>query len=247
MRHGPYILALALITAGAASAQEPVTTSQGPVARLLAHRAELSLSEDQVRQLEAIDQKYVQQNREVVAKLELLRGQSVGQPLRVRDMAAADREQLLANRAALRPLTQQLRASHQGAISEARGVLNAEQNGQADQYLYRAGGQGQARGPAVAASVRGRGQGLGQGVGRASLRGQGQGLGPGIGRASQQGQFQGPGLGAGRANLRGQVQGTRMNAGRANLRGQAVRQGGGRGMMLHTPGTGQALRGGRGG
>jgi Spy/CpxP family protein refolding chaperone len=198
MKRAAYILAVALAAPVAGSAQAPAAGAQGPAERLLAHRAELALTADQVQKLEAIDKRQDQQDKEVIAKLEALRGKPVGQPLRMRELAPADREKLQANRNELQPLMQQLRTSHQAAIADVRGVLTSEQSSRAGQYLYQGPGQGQGRGPMAGANLRGQGQGRGPGAGRAAMRGRG------------------------------------------NM------QGNGRGMMRHTPGTGQGFRGGRG-
>lgn len=196
MKRGATILALALVTAATANAQGPARApAQGPAQRLLAHRAELSLTAEQVQKLEAIDRKYASQDRESIAKLEALRGQPIGQPLRMRDLPAADREQLLANRAQLQPVREQLRGSHQAAVEEVRGVLNAEQNGKAGQYLFQGPGQGQGRGPVAAMRGQGQGPGRGFGPGRASMHGRGQmqGGGGGMMQSGGRGMMQGGG------------------------------------------------------
>lgn len=184
MKHVAYILVLGLAAPFAGSAQTTAAAT-GPVERLLGHRSELSLTADQVQRLEAIDRKYDQQNKEPVARLEALRGRPIGQPMRMRDLAVADREKLLANRQQLQPLMQQLRTSHQAAIAEARGVLTGDQNERANQYLYQGPGQGQGRG--AGAAMLGRGNMPGRG---AAMRGRGNmqgGGGPMGGRGFMQG------------------------------------------------------------
>jgi len=155
-------------------AQSPAAGAQGPAERLLAHRAELSLSAEQVQKLEAIDRKYDQQDQAVVAKLEALRGRPVGQPLQMRTLAAGDRERLQASRTEMQPLMQQLRASHVAAVSEMRGVLSAEQSTRANGYIFQGRGQGQSQG-----------QGQGRAAGRASLNGRGSAQGAGGGMMSR--------------------------------------------------------------
>jgi hypothetical protein len=166
MKYAKYVMALVVALPVSGFAQAGPGNSTGPVARVLAHRSELSLTADQVKQLKAIDGKYAEKDRELIGKVETLRGRPVGVPLRMRDMPAAEREKLLANQAQLRPLMQQLRTSHAAAISELQTVLTAEQNTRAAAYLYpgRAHGPGRGgwRGPGRA--------GLGFGSGRMAWR-----------------------------------------------------------------------------
>lgn len=176
MKRAAYILALAVAAPLAVSAQQPAT-EQGPAQRLIAHRAELSLTADQVQKLEAIDLRYREQNRDVVAKLEALRGSAAGDPVRMRELSLEERQKLQANRTEMAPLMQQLRESHSRQIAEARGVLNQEQNRNAHQYMYQGPGQGQGRGVGASGETM-RGQGRGQGAGGAMMRG-GQGGGRG--------------------------------------------------------------------
>jgi hypothetical protein len=178
MKRVAYILAMALAAPLAASAQQPATLEQGPAQRLLAHRAELSLTAAQVQKLEAIDLRYREQNRDVVARLETLRGGAVGDPVRMRELSLEERQQLQASRAEMQPLMQRLRESHNQQLGELRGVLNQEQNRNANQYLYQGPGQGQGRGVGAAGETM-RGQGRGQGSGRGMMRGGGQGGGRG--------------------------------------------------------------------
>ena len=177
MRRAAYILVLGLGAPVAVSAQAPTAPVQAPAERLLAHRAELALTADQVQKLEAIDRKYEQQDKETVARLEAVRGKPIGEPLRMRELAAADRAKLVASREQMQPLMQQLRSSHQAAIAELRGVLTAEQSTKANQYLYQGPGQGRGAG----ALRSGRGSMPGPGAGRAAMRGRGSMPGGGRG------------------------------------------------------------------
>ena len=172
------VLALGLVPV-LAMAQTPVPGSTGPIDRLLARRAELQLSAEQVKQLEAIDARVDAQDRDLVARLEQLGPNlPVGQPMRARALSAEERAQLQATRDERRPLMASLRGLHAGAIAEARGVLNDTQNAQASAYLHPGLGQGQ--GPR---------QGMGQGMGPAA-GGRGQGNRPcagGGGRGGRRG------------------------------------------------------------
>lgn len=202
MKRVAYMMALVLAAPMIGSAQAPAL-AQGPAERLLAHRSELGLTAEQVQKLEAIDKKYDAQNQDLVARLETARGKAVGQPLRMRDLPVEERDKLVAKRQEIQPLMQQLRASHQAAIGELRGVLTAEQSTRANSYLYQGPGQGQGRGPGAA--MRGQGQGFGRGAGQA-MRGAGNGRGAGramMGAGRGQGGGRGmmrhaPGTGGGR-------------------------------------------------
>lgn len=169
MRHTAQALMLALVLApAAAAAQTPAGEAANPAARLLAHRAELSLTAEQVQRLEAIDRHTAQQDAELRTKLEAVRGKPVGEPLRMRDMTLEQRQALLAKRAELQPLMQQLRTMHAQAATDARAVLTAEQNERARAFLFAGPGQGQGRGPTAGGS-QWRGQGQGRGAGWARM------------------------------------------------------------------------------
>lgn len=176
MRAGAYVLALALAAPLALLAQEPARRAENPAQRLLAHRAELALTAEQVKKLEAMDRQLGAADQAVVAKLEGLRPKPVGEPLRMRDMSAADRAKLQENRAELQPLMKQLRTSHQQAITDIRALLTPEQARKADAFLFEGPGRGQGAGAGEAM-----GQGRGQGQGRAVMNGRGAGAGRGRG------------------------------------------------------------------
>jgi hypothetical protein len=151
-----FVLALVALPAAVAHAQTPAAQPGNPAARLLLHRAELSLSADQIRRLEEIDRRTSQQDLQLRTRLEALRGAPMGQTLRIRDMTAEQREQLAANRGEIEPLMAQLRAVHAQTIADSRAVLTVEQSDRARAILFRGPGQGIGRGPA-AGLERGRG------------------------------------------------------------------------------------------
>lgn len=170
MRHTAKAIMLAVaLGPAAAAAQTPAAQPANPAGRLLAHRAELSLTAEQVKQLEAIDQRVARQGAELREKLEAVRGKPAGEPLRLRDMTPEQRQALQARRAELQPLMLQLRALHVQAAADARGLLTTEQNQQANTLLFAGPGRGQGRGPAAGGAWR-RGQGQGRGAGWAPMR-----------------------------------------------------------------------------
>lgn len=169
MKYTTYMMVLAVAASVSATAHAQSPGSTGPIARVLTHRAELSLDAEQVRKLVAIDGKYAQKDRELIAQIESLRGNPIGVPLRMRDLPAAEREKLQASRAQLQPLMQQLRTSHTAAISEMQAVLTAEQNNRARAYVN-------------GAPRNGSGPGAGQGAGRGGQRAGQRGMGSRTGR-----------------------------------------------------------------
>ena len=145
MKSTAYMIALLLAAPLTAAAQTPAADPLGPVDRVLAHEEDLSLTREQVKKLEGIDRKFDLKDQRLIEKVEALRGRPLGVPLSVRDMSAEDREKLMANRAELQPLMQQLRSSHDAAISEMRSVLTPDQVTRANAYLYQGAGQGGVR------------------------------------------------------------------------------------------------------
>lgn len=176
MRAGAWVLALALAAPLATLAQEPVKRAANPAGRLLAHRAELALSAEQVQKLEAMDRQLAAADQAVTAKLDAIRPKPVGEPLRMRDMSAADRTKLQGNRDELQPLMKQLRTNHEQAVTDIRALLTPAQARQADAFLYEGPGRGQGAGAGAAM-----GQGRGAGQGRAVMNGRGASSGRGRG------------------------------------------------------------------
>jgi hypothetical protein len=167
---------LALSGAPPAAIAQTGTEGGGPISRLLAHRAELELSAEQVRQLQEIERRTTERDRELVARIEALRGGvPVGQPLRTQPLTPEQRAQIQANRAELQPLMRELRTIHWQAIADARGLLTSEQNQRATGYLTP--GVGAGRGPGA-----GWGPGGGRGRGWAGPAGRGWGGGGRAGR-----------------------------------------------------------------
>jgi hypothetical protein len=145
----PAILALFLTLAAApAAAQTPQPAAPtNPAARLLAHRAELNLTADQVRRLEEIDRRASQQTLALRTRLEAVRGVPAGQPLRLREMTPEQRQEMAAKRGEIEPLMLQLRAVHAQTAADARGVLTLEQSDQARRLMYAGPAMGAGRGP----------------------------------------------------------------------------------------------------
>jgi hypothetical protein len=162
MRYAAYVLvvALAALTATAAQAQTQEERPGNPAARLLAQRTELSLTADQVRRLEEIDRRTTQQAQELRTQLEALRGVPMGEPFRMRDMTAEQRERLVANRGEMEPLMAQLRAIHAQGMADARSVLTVEQSDRARAMMYGGPGRGAGWGPAGGPGMR---RGMGRG------------------------------------------------------------------------------------
>jgi hypothetical protein len=187
MRYAVPALLLALAAAPAAAQDPAPERPTNPAARLLANRQELALTSEQVRRLEEIDRRVTQQQGELRTRLEALRGRAMGEPLRMRDMTAEQRQQLQARRGEMEPLMAQLRALHAQAIADSRGVLTVEQSDRAGRLFF--GGPGQGRGPG--AGMRGGPSGpAGWGRGPAAWRA-GRGFGPRAGWQAGPG-FRGP-------------------------------------------------------
>jgi Spy/CpxP family protein refolding chaperone len=174
------ITALTLAAAPATLYGQGPTVAGNPAARLLEHRAELSLTAEQVKRLEELNRRTTQQDAELRSRLEALRGKPAGEPLLMWNMTPEQREQLAANRAAMQPLAQELRSIHARAAADASAVLTPEQRTKADSFLFRGPGRGRGRGPAGGRPA-GAGWRAGRdaGVGPGWRAGAGEGAGPG--------------------------------------------------------------------
>lgn len=194
------VIVLALPLSGQAQQAPAGPQSSNPAARLLASRADLGLTAEQVRRLEEIDRRATQQDSELRASLEALRGRPAGAPLRMRDMTPEQRQQLLSARGEMEPLAAQLRALHVQVAADSRAVLTVEQSDRARLAVFAGPGQGAGRGPAAGA---GRGRGPGAAVGQGRVRrpgaaaGAGGGRGPGGAAGLRPGAGWGPGAGTG--------------------------------------------------
>jgi hypothetical protein len=110
----------------------PGIRAQNPGALLLERRAELGLTADQVRQIEAIQARVQQQN---AARIEQLRAAHADRPERnFRDMSAEERQQLRAQMRErmeeLQPLRQALRETNRAAGQELHALLTDAQREQ---------------------------------------------------------------------------------------------------------------------
>lgn len=159
----------------AAQTQEPARSEArgamhrfDPVARLLARKAELGLSADQVARLEAVQAKMQERNRPLVEKLRAARAEFRGDgEARPRELTPGQREELRKRwesmtpeqreerrkqreerRAEMRkrmeeirPVVEQLRENHRQAMTEARAVLTAEQQARLEELRGRRAGE----------------------------------------------------------------------------------------------------------
>lgn len=155
-------VALALAAAAPAAAQQPGAApgrEQAPPAlreqaerrafeALLRHRAELELSEQQVRQIEAIGRRLQEQNAPLRQRLveEARRWREERRAQLERLTPEQRREELRRMRGrrgqapvpeAMQPLVRQMRLNINEAMHQARGVLTAEQRLRAEQVLRR--------------------------------------------------------------------------------------------------------------
>jgi len=100
----------------------------GPVAELLRHRAELSLSDEQTRQLQEIDRRMDERNRPYVAQLlEIRRDMHVRPGVDKDEMTSAEREEFQQSMAKARPIWEQIRKNNHAAMRQVGEVLNSEQ------------------------------------------------------------------------------------------------------------------------
>ena len=100
----------------------------GPVAELLRHRAELSLSDEQTRQLQEIDRRMDERNRPYVAQLlEIRRDMHVRPGVDKDEMTSAEREEFQQSMAKARPIWEQIRKNNHAAMRQVGDVLNSEQ------------------------------------------------------------------------------------------------------------------------
>lgn len=110
--------------------------SRGPLATLLRDREALRLTAAQVTQLEAVQQRLIQQNRPLVEQLLQIR-RNLGEPPRIRpqEMTPEQRRQWERHVEQARPIMQQIRRHNHQAMEEVRSVLTPEQREQLRQRL----------------------------------------------------------------------------------------------------------------
>lgn len=128
------LLALALIGISASLyAQRAAPPS--PAAMLLRNRTELRLSNAQIKQLEALDQRYIREARP--AEERLLQTRASERRLRAKEgeLTPQESQQLSADRAAMRKEAEQLRTIRQANRDEAWKVLTPEQRTKAEQMM----------------------------------------------------------------------------------------------------------------
>jgi predicted transglutaminase-like cysteine proteinase len=134
-----------------------------PIARLIARRQDLALTDQQVSRLQAVEQRLQAQRQPLAARLRALRPDSA------RRAAGVSAEQRQAMRAQVQPIRKQLREQRQAAMREVQSILTDQQKQQ------------------VRHSMRGRGHGHGR---RAGFRAHGQrGGGPAARLISRQQQL----------------------------------------------------------
>ena len=97
---------------------------RAPLARIVAMRAELGLSDDQVAKLKAIQSDLRAKNKPLLDQIRAALGTDEGIAKALRALTP---EQRRAKREALAPVLRTLRANTRAAMKEARGVLTAEQ------------------------------------------------------------------------------------------------------------------------
>jgi hypothetical protein len=113
----------------------PMAMARNPAAAVLAQREALGLSADQVRQLEAIQERVERENAPRIERLRAAYGERQAMDRsRVREMSADERQQLrqqMHDRVEqVRPIMEELRQTNHAAGDEIRGLLTAEQHAQ---------------------------------------------------------------------------------------------------------------------
>jgi hypothetical protein len=103
----------------------------GAVPKLLRHRADLALTDDQVEKLQEIDRKLDDQNRPYVRQLIKIRhDMKVRSGVKPEDMTSAEREELRSHLEQARPLWEQISKNNHAAMREVGEVLNDQQKAQ---------------------------------------------------------------------------------------------------------------------
>lgn len=110
----------------AGPAAAPRAPGQGPFEVLLAHRAELALSDAQVQRILQIRAELEQRNAPIVARLVSMR-RELGPRVAPRAMSRGDRAELRARTRAARPLVARIRANNHAAMLQIGELLTAGQ------------------------------------------------------------------------------------------------------------------------
>ena len=164
---------LAVTTTSAQSGQDPAGGSSdrsgqensqrrrrgaeaGAVPKLLRHRADLGLTDDQVRQLQEIDRTMQDRNRPYVEQLLRIRHEMQVRPgVEPRDMTESERKEFQSHVEQARPLWEQISKNNHAAMREVGDVLNAEQKAQLREMLRKPREKNGSPGPERSQSGRG--------------------------------------------------------------------------------------------
>jgi hypothetical protein len=106
----------------------PAARVQNPAALVLERRAELGLTSEQVRQIEAIQARVQQENASRIEQLRAAFGDRTDRNFR--DLTVEERQQLRERMQQLQPVRQQLRETNRAAGQEIHALLTAEQQEQ---------------------------------------------------------------------------------------------------------------------
>lgn len=132
IRYNVLILALIGLTA---SLYAQRTAPPSPAAMLLRHRTELRLSNAQIKQLEALDQRYLREARPTEEHLIETRASERRIRAKEGELTPQERQQLSADRAAMRKDLEQIRSLRQANREEAWKILTPEQRTRAEQMM----------------------------------------------------------------------------------------------------------------
>jgi hypothetical protein len=113
----------------------PMAMARNPAAAVLAQREALGLTADQVRQLEAIQERVERENAPRIERLRAVHGEREAMDRsRIRQMSADERQQLRQQMhdrmEQVRPVMEEVRQTNHAAGDEIRGLLTAEQHAQ---------------------------------------------------------------------------------------------------------------------
>lgn len=107
------------------------SSEAGAVPKLLRHRADLALTDDQVEKLREIDRRLEEQNRPYVQQLIRIRhDMKLRSGVKPEEMTDEEREELRSHLAQARPLWEQISKNNHAAMREVGEVLNDQQKSQ---------------------------------------------------------------------------------------------------------------------
>jgi hypothetical protein len=107
------------------------SSEAGAVPKLLRHRADLALTDDQVEKLREIDRRLEEQNRPYVQQLIRIRhDMKLRSGVKPEDMTDEERQELRSHLAQARPLWEQISKNNHAAMREVGEVLNDQQKSQ---------------------------------------------------------------------------------------------------------------------